>query len=123
MKTPEREASICSCRLGYEGTRRQRVSSPFQSPTFFVHAAIRPIMVGQGTLADGVAASQTMKVYPLADASNPHTKYVDAYPKSWKTLPIYDLTYFRDLAAVVNDEPSAGKKAAAMLGYLASIGD
>ena len=92
-----------------------------QSPTFFVHAAIRPIILGQGTLADGVAASQTMKVYPLVEASNPQTKYVDAYPHPWKTLPIYDLTYFRDLAAVVNDEP-AQEKDAVMLGYLASIG-
>ena len=78
-------------------------------------------MIGQGTLADGVASSKTMKVYPLAQASNPQTKYVDAYPKSWKTLPIYDLTYFRDLAAAVNDEP-AQEKEAVMLGYLASIG-
>ena len=92
-----------------------------QSPTLFVHAAIRPIMLGQATLADGVASSQTMKVYPLAEASNPQTKYVDAYPQPWKTLPIYNLTYFRDLAAVVSDEP-AQEKNAVMLGYLASIG-
>lgn len=92
-----------------------------QSSTFFVHAAIRPIMLGQATLADGVASSQTMKVYPLAEGSNPQTKYVDAYPQPWKTLPIYDLAYFRDLAAVVNDEP-AQERDAVMLGYLASIG-
>jgi hypothetical protein len=36
-------------------------------------------------------------------------------------LPVYDLTYFRDLAAVVNDEP-AQEKDAVMLGLLASIG-
>ena len=90
---------------GYQGTPPTGYII-VQSPTFFVHAAIRPIMIGQGTLADGVASSKTMKVYPLAEASNPQTKYVDAYPKPWKTLPIYDVTYFRDLAAVVNDEPA-----------------
>ena len=68
-----------------------------------------------------VAYSQTLKVYPLAEASNPQTKYIDAYPKPWKTLPVYDLTYFRDLAAVVNDEP-AQERDAVMLGLLATIG-
>ena len=62
-----------------------------------------------------------MKVYPLAQASNPRTKYVDAYPQPWKTLPIYDLSFLRDLAAVVDDEPPQ-EKDAVMLGYLASIG-
>lgn len=92
-----------------------------QSPTVFVHVGLRPIIIGQGTLADAVAYSQTLKVYPLAEASNPRTTYVDAYLKPWKTLPVYDLTYFRDLAAVVNDEP-AQERDAVMLGLLASIG-
>jgi hypothetical protein len=105
---------------GYTGARPDgHIVVP--SPTYFVHAGLRPIILGQGTLADGVAYSQTMKVYPLAEASNPQTRYIDAYPKPWKTLPVYDLTFFRDLAAVVNDEP-AQEKDALMLGYLASIG-
>ena len=106
---------------GYSGARPDGYIV-IQSPTNFVHAAMRPIILGQGTLADGVAYSQTLKVYPLAEASgSPQTKYVDAYPKPWKTLPVYDLTYFRDLAAVVNDEP-AQERDAVMLGLLASIG-
>ena len=105
---------------GYGGTAPAGYIT-VQSPTFFVHAAIRPIILGRGTLADGVASSQTMKVYPVVEASNPQTKYIDAYPQLWKTLPIYDLTYFRDLAAVVNDEP-AQERDAVMLGYMESIG-
>ena len=57
------------------------------------------------------------KGLPACRASNPQTKYVDAYPQPWKTLPVYDLTYFRDLAAVVADEP-AQEKDAVMLGHL-----
>ena len=92
------------------------------SPTVFVHAAFRPIILGQGTLADGVAYSQTLKVYPLAEAANPpRTKYIDAYPQFWKTLPVYDLTFFRDLATVINDEPAA-ERDAVVLSLLASIG-
>lgn len=92
-----------------------------QSPTVFVHVALRPIIIGKGALADAVAYSKTLKVYPLAEASNPRTTYVDAYPQPWKTLPVYDLTYFRDLAAVVNDEPAQARDAV-MLGLLANIG-
>ena len=105
---------------GYTGSRPDG-HIVIASPTIFVHVALRPIILGQGTLADGVAYSQTLKVYPLAEAANPPTRYVDAYPKPWKTLPVYDLTFFRDLAAVVNDEP-AQERDAVMLGLLASIG-
>ena len=106
---------------GYTGSRPDG-HIVIASPTNFVHAALRPIILGQGTLADGVTYSQTLKVYPLAEAANPPpTRYVDAYPKPWKTLPVYDLTYFRDLAAVVNDEPPQ-ERDAVMLGLLASIG-
>ena len=91
------------------------------SPTYFVHVALRPIVGKDGTLDDAVAYSKMLKVYPLAQADNPQTKHVDAYPHPWKTLPVYDLTFFKDLAAVVNDEP-AQVTDAAMLGMLASIG-
>ena len=104
---------------GYTGSRPDgHIVIP--SPTIFVHVALRPIILGQGTLADGVAYSQTLKVHPLTEPNSP-TKYVDAYPKPWKTLPVYDLTFFRDLAAVVNDEP-AQERDAVMLGLLATIG-
>ena len=84
--------------------------------------AFRPIILGQGTLADGVAYSQTLKVYPLAECGKSAAdKIIDAYPKPWKTLPVYDLTFFRDLASVVNDEPPQ-ERDAVMLGLLASIG-
>ena len=51
---------------GYTGSRPDgHIVIP--SPTIFVHVALRPIILGQGTLADGVAYSQTLKVYPLAE--------------------------------------------------------
>ena len=91
------------------------------APTYFVHIALCPILRGQGTNDDAVATSRRLKVYPLAQANNPGTRYVDGYAKTWHTLPNYDLGYFRDLASIVNDEPAQGKDAA-MLGMLASIG-
>jgi hypothetical protein len=44
---------------GYAGERHMGYIT-VQAPTFFVHAAIRPIMLGHATLADAVASSQTM---------------------------------------------------------------
>ena len=91
------------------------------STTCFVYVALRPIITQGARLEEAVAYSKTLKVYPLVQASNPETRYVDAYPKAWKTLPVYDATFFRDLAQVVKDEP-AQTKDAAMFGLLASIG-
>ncbi len=91
------------------------------SSTYFVHVALRSIIAQGGKLEDAVAYSKTLKVYPLIQAASPETRYVDAYPKPWKTLPVYDVTFFRDLAQVVKDEP-AQEKDAAMFGLLASIG-
>jgi hypothetical protein len=92
------------------------------STTNFLHVAFRPIVGKGATIEDGVAYAKTLKVYPLSSAANPPpTKFVDAYPQAWHTLPVFDLSFFKDIAAVVNDEP-AQKKDAVMLGLLASIG-
>jgi hypothetical protein len=92
------------------------------STTNFLHVAFRPIIGKGATIEDGVAYSKTLKVYPLSSEANPPpTKFVDAYPQAWHTLPVYDLTFFKDIAAVVNDEP-AQERDAAMLGLLASLG-
>ena len=104
------------------GLRRQaaRWLLVVPSPTVFVHIALRPITVGKGTLADAVAYSQRLKAYPLADAAKP-TRYIDGYPKVWKTLPTFDVSYFQLLADAIAVEPPQAKDAA-MLAMLASIG-
>ena len=57
------------------------------SETVFIHIGLRPISIGKGTLADAVVYSQSLKAYPLANAAKPTTRYIDGYPKVWKTLP------------------------------------
>ena len=92
------------------------------STTNFLHVAFRPIVGKGATIEDGVAYAKTLKVYPLSGAAHPPpTKFVDAYPQAWHTLPVFDLSFFKDIAAVVNDEP-AQEKDAAILGLMASIG-
>ena len=91
-------------------------------PTRYVHVALRPIARGAGTLADAVAYSRRLRAYPLAQATAPPPgRYVDAFLRAWKTLPVYDLDYLRLLAAVVAEEPAQAKDAV-MLGLLASLG-
>jgi hypothetical protein len=92
------------------------------SPTMFVHVALRPITRAAGTLADAVAYSKGVKTYSLAVANRPpENRYVDAFPKTWDTLPTFDLDFFHLLAESVHIEP-AQEKDAVMLGMLASIG-
>ncbi|WFU05062.1 DUF1214 domain-containing protein (plasmid) [Rhizobium sp. CB3171] len=69
-----------------------------------------------------MAYSQRLKTYPLAEAAKPHAnRYIDAYPKAWKTLPAYDLTYLRLLAETIDADPPQDKDAV-MLAMLATIG-
>jgi hypothetical protein len=87
-----------------------------------VHFALRPIATSKGTLEDAVAYSQRLKTYPLAQAASPPaTRYVDAYPRAWKTLPTFDLNFLRLLAETVEADPPQAKDAA-MLAMLASVG-
>jgi hypothetical protein len=93
-----------------------------RSPTVFVHFALRPIATNDGTLDDAVAYSQRLKTYALRTAASPPAcRYVDAYPRAWKTLPVYDVGYLRLLAEVIEADPPQ-EKDAVMLAMLASIG-
>lgn len=74
--------------------------------SYGVHFAFRPVAMGDGKMADQVAYARLLKVYPLAQATNPPaTRFVDGYPHKWNTLPIYDFTFFEELNAVVQREP------------------
>lgn len=90
--------------------------------TYGVHFAFRPVVKNGGTLQDTSAYSQTLKVYRLAQAGNPpKTTFIDAYPKRWNTLPVYDMTFFKDLNAVIKREPVI-ERDKVMMALLAGIG-
>ena len=82
------------------------------SETVFIHVGLRPISIGNGTLTDAVAYSQSLKAYPLADAAKPTTRCIDGYPKAWKTLTTFDVSYFQLLADAIAVEPPQPKDAA-----------
>ena len=71
-------------------------------------------------MEDQVAYAKTLKVYRLSEASNPpETNFIDAYPKKWDTLPKYDISFFYDMAATINEEPVL-ERDLAMMGILSS---
>jgi hypothetical protein len=87
-----------------------------------VHFAFRPVAKNGGTAADQSTYAQTLKVYRLAHAANPpKTTFIDAYPKKWNTLPVYDMTYFDDLNAVIQREPVL-ERDKVMMAMLADLG-
>lgn len=94
----------------------------YRPATYSVNFAFRPVSKNGGTLEEAVAYGQTLKTYKLSEAANPpKTRFIDAYPKTWNTLPTYDITYFQDLAAAILNEP-VQERDKAMMGLLASLG-
>jgi hypothetical protein len=94
---------------------------PAPAKTYGVHVALRSV-ASASTLADAVAYSKRLRAYPLSQAeSSSANRYIDAFPKTWRTLPAYDMSYFETLAQTIDEEPPQ-EKDAAMIGLLASIG-
>jgi len=95
---------------------------PVRMEGYVVAGGLRPVPANRGTAADAHSYAQQMKVYPLADAAAPKpTRFVDGYPKPFHSLPVYDASWFRELAAMVNEEP-VRERDKVMMGMLASIG-
>ena len=77
---------------------------------------------GDEQLLEAIAYAKKLQVYALSQADDPPTtRFIDAYPKKWDTLPRYDITFFHDLAAVVNEKPVL-ERDLAMMGLLERIG-
>ncbi len=90
--------------------------------TFNLYVGLRPVAINGGTLEEAVTYAKELKAYPLSEAEN--TKpghYINAFPKTWNTLPQYDISFFEDLATVVNEEP-VQEKDLVMMGMLPTIG-
>ena len=94
----------------------------YRPATFSLHLAFRPVSEAGGTLEEAVEYAKGLKVYPLSEAGDPsETRFIDAYPEKWDTLPKYDISFFHELAAVINEEP-VQERDLAMMGLLHSIG-
>ena len=94
----------------------------YRPKTYGVHFAFRPVAKNDGTHKDQSDYARTLKIYRLSQANNPpETTFIDAYPKRWNTLPVYDMTFFTDLNTVIQREPVL-ERDKVMMALLASIG-
>jgi hypothetical protein len=94
----------------------------YRPDTYTLPVALRPVSKPGGTLEEAVAYARTLRAYSLKDAANPPAgRYIDPWPKTWDTLPVYDETYFEQLAEVINEEPVL-ERDLAMMGLLSGIG-
>ena len=94
----------------------------YQPKTYSSYIGFRPVSDGNATAEEIITYAKQLQIYPLAQADNPPaTRYIDAYPKKWNTLPRYDLTYFEDIAWVINYEP-VQERDLVMMGMLESLG-
>jgi len=97
---------------------------PLPSSTFRITAAFRSVAAPGATEADAYAYAytQTLKMYPLADAASPKpTRFADGRNHPLYTLPFYDLRALRDIHEIVSVEPVRADDKV-MMGMLASIG-
>jgi hypothetical protein len=93
-----------------------------RSEGYVIAGGFRPVPAHGGTAEDAHVYAQQMKVYWLADASAPKpTRFVDGFPKPFHSLPVYDASWFRELAQMVTEEP-VRERDKVMMGMLASIG-
>ena len=94
----------------------------YRPQTYALEVAFRPVAKDGGTIEEVVEYGKSLKIYRLSEAANPpKTRFIDAYPKKWNTLPTYDLNYFKDIDTIVQKEPVLDRDKA-MMGLLASIG-
>src|SRR5271166_1793467 len=95
---------------------------PVRMQGYVVAGGLRPVPANGGTAEDAHAYALQVKVYPLADAAAPKpTRFIEGFPKPFHSLPVYESSWFRELAAFVNEEP-VRERDKVMMGMLSSIG-
>ena len=107
---------------GYDGEVPQEGFIVHKSNTFGVHFAFRPVAKNGGTHSDQAAYAQLLQWYPFSESDNPPpTEFVDTKVNPVNTLPVYDMTYFTDMNAVIQREPVL-EQDKVMMAMLASLG-
>ena len=106
---------------GYEGDIPEGYFTvPMKTYNIFV--ALRLIPRNGASFSEAANYAMNINAYSLAEADKPPAgNYIDIYDKHLPTLPDYDLSYYEDIAAMLNEEPLL-ERDKVMGGMLASIG-
>jgi len=95
---------------------------PVKLDQYGVYIALRCIPLGDATFAEAAAYSKQINAYPLSQAQNPPKgTYIDMSGKHLPGLPAYDMSFFRRIAQLLDEEPLQ-RRDMVMGGMLASIG-
>ena len=97
---------------------------PLHQETYQGYTILRPIIAesSEANLKKAEAFAKTIKVYPLAKASEPATtRYVDLYGKLYDGITDFDAGFYEELNEIVQEEFIA-EKDLAMMGLLKTIG-
>jgi len=87
-----------------------------------VYVALRLIPLGGASYGEAAKYARNINAYPLSQTNNPPKgNYVDIAGKHLETLPVYDLSFFENIAELVNEEPQL-ERDKVMGGMLASLG-
>jgi len=106
---------------GYEGNIPKNMI-PVQLDQYGVYIALRCIPLGDATFVEAAEYSKQINAYPLSEAQNPPKgQYIDMAEKHLPGLPVYDMSFFRRIAQLLDEEPLQ-KSDMVMGGMLASIG-
>ena len=90
--------------------------------TYGIYVALRLIPRNGASFSEAADYAMNINAYSLDDANDPPAgNYIDIFDKYLPTLPDYDLSYFEDILAMLNEEPLL-KRDMVMGGMLASIG-
>lgn len=97
----------------------------YEQETYNGYTALRPILPGGATeenMAKATALTKKIKIYPLAEASNPpKQKFVDVYGKMLEMTPKMDGTIYEHIHEMIDEEVVLDRDLA-MMGLLARIG-
>jgi hypothetical protein len=92
------------------------------SDLYDIFVALRLIPLHDASYSEAAEYAKNINAYPLSQAANPPKgDYVDMAGKRIPTLPVYDLSFFENIAKLLNDEPLL-ERDKVMGGMLASIG-
>ncbi len=92
------------------------------SDLYDVFVALRLIPLEDASYGEAAEYAKNINGYPLSQAGNPPAgQYIDMAERHLPTLPVYDLSFFEDIAELLNDEPLL-ERDKVMGGMLASIG-
>ena len=96
----------------------------YEQETNFGFAVLRPILSGGATeenLAKAVELTKQLKIYPLSEADNPPTEYVDLYGKLLEMTPKLDGNIYSEIHEMIGEEVVLDRDLT-MMGLLARIG-